>query len=220
MADDLDAFFDEVSDVEARVKQDEATAADDEQNDVELRPAKKQKPNSALPRGVVVAAASSVKIANAGEESNSLVAEPPRLEKPQSTTAPLHPPPPPPLRPTAQAEQKNNPNGDKKNAHEKAPKTFTLFIGNLGAETTEADLYEHFAAKYSSVYQSQITRNAAGESKGYGFISFTQALECARAKRDMDQTWLGARPIRIKKYQGHQTGGGGSTKQKHGKHKR
>jgi RNA recognition motif-containing protein len=38
-----------------------------------------------------------------------------------------------------------------------------------------------------------------GGSKGFGFVSFLQPLDSAKAIREMDQTWLGSRPIRIKR---------------------
>jgi RNA recognition motif-containing protein len=38
-----------------------------------------------------------------------------------------------------------------------------------------------------------------GLSKGFGFCSLLDPLECAKAIREMDQTWLSSRPIRIKR---------------------
>ena len=37
-----------------------------------------------------------------------------------------------------------------------------------------------------------------GKSRGYGFVSLLDAKECARAIREMDQSWLGSRPIKVK----------------------
>ena len=79
---------------------------------------------------------------------------------------------------------------------------FRIFVGNLAAEVGDAPLYEHFT-KYASLQRAKIVRNHGGkkrgESKGYGFVSFADALDCAKAIREMDQTWLGGRPIRIKR---------------------
>jgi RNA recognition motif-containing protein len=36
-------------------------------------------------------------------------------------------------------------------------------------------------------------------SKGYGFVSLLDPRECARAIREMDQSWLGSRPIKVKR---------------------
>jgi hypothetical protein len=223
MADDLDAFFDEVSDVEAKAKQEGPSDEQDEQSAEDVRPTKKLKPNAAIPRGVVVAAASSVKkIEPSDTSATSAKITADSAHRPLAEQAAIHPPPPPPL-PATNINKQVHPVPSKQQNDLGATQSisttgnFTLFIGNLGAETTEVDLYNHFAEQYSSVHQSQIVRNADGESKGFGFISFTQALDCARAKREMDQSWLGARPIRIKKYHGTTTGG--TDKQKNHKKK-
>jgi RNA recognition motif-containing protein len=235
MSDDLDAFFDEVSDVEAKVKAVEENDTPAPLAEEETRPAKKAKPN--IPRGVVVAAASSVmkQLPPSVEASNnevssssnggatfavtaqqelSVPASLSKKETPKNTIGPAIP---------------SSPNKSSTDAHHKTKQDtststqaidttgdFRLFVGNLAAEVTETDLYQHFCIKYPSLMQAQIMRNALGESKGFGFVGFKEALECARAKREMDQSWLGARPIRIKKYNGQQMQ---HQKQHHGKKK-
>ena len=37
-----------------------------------------------------------------------------------------------------------------------------------------------------------------GKSRGYGFVSLLDPKDCARAIREMDQSWLGSRPIKVK----------------------
>ena len=37
-----------------------------------------------------------------------------------------------------------------------------------------------------------------GKSRGYGFVSLMDAKDCAKAIREMDQSWLGSRPIKVK----------------------
>lgn len=104
---------------------------------------------------------------------------------------------------------------------------FRIFVGNLDPAVTDQQLIQHFASKYTSVARAKIVRDphkkihhqnnmnqqqqqagmqqqqqqqqAIGVSKGYGFVSLTNALECAKAIREMDQTWLGSRPIRVKR---------------------
>ncbi|GKZ00990.1 hypothetical protein MPSEU_001050500 [Mayamaea pseudoterrestris] len=212
MADDLDAFFDEVSDVEAKVKQEETASEQVDADDAAgAPPTKKLKPN--LPRGVVVAAASGVKkletIEQLSDNASSLH-NATEKRQPDRLAPAVQPPPAAPLPPAAISNKQTHPASNKQPETQEATKNskltgnFTLFIGNIGAESTEVDLYNHFSEKYPSIHEAQIVRNADGESKGYGFVSFTQALECARAKREMDQSWLGARPIRIKKYIGHE----------------
>jgi len=82
-------------------------------------------------------------------------------------------------------------------------KGFRLFVGNLSNEVNDGDLYEHFARGYPSMQRARIIRDPKkdGASKGYGFVLFGDPIEFARAKRELDQSWLGGRPIRIKKYQ-------------------
>ncbi|KAL7567040.1 hypothetical protein ACA910_019963 [Epithemia clementina (nom. ined.)] len=79
---------------------------------------------------------------------------------------------------------------------------FRIFVGNLASDVNDAALYQHFT-KYASLQRARVVRDHAGkkkgESKGYGFVSFGDALDCAKAIREMDQTWLGSRPIRIKR---------------------
>ena len=78
---------------------------------------------------------------------------------------------------------------------------FRLFVGNLGADVSDEALFDHFSSKYASVAMSKIIRDAKKnkESKGFGFVSFLQPLDCAKAMREQDQTWLGSRPIRVKR---------------------
>lgn len=99
---------------------------------------------------------------------------------------------------------------------------FRIFVGNLGNDVSDTMLYQHFT-KYASLQRAKIVRdskkqgnknqqqqfqqqqfnnnnnNNKSDSKGYGFVSFGNALDCAKAIREMDQSWLGSRPIRIKR---------------------
>ena len=78
---------------------------------------------------------------------------------------------------------------------------FRIFVGNLSNEVTDELLHQHFAAKYPSLARVKVVRDAKNpeKSKGYGFASFLDPLECAKAIREMDQTWLGSRPVRVKR---------------------
>ena len=78
---------------------------------------------------------------------------------------------------------------------------FRIFVGNLGAEVDDTMLYDHFKSRYPSVAMSKIVRESKDQhkSKGYGFVSFLQPLDCAKAIREQDQAWLGSRPIRVKR---------------------
>ena len=57
---------------------------------------------------------------------------------------------------------------------------------------------EHFQS--STQRATNIRKPASNnKSKGYGFVSFADPLQLAKALREMEQTWLGTRPIRVKR---------------------
>lgn len=198
MSDDLDAFFDEVSEVEAKAKEDE-----------EPPPSKKPRLDFAA-RGVVVASAASVipKLSDADDNKAQLQLET-KLSSPTiAAAAPAPPPPPPPvIKYKSPAHSEPSPANETTtffdNIDDWPTNGFRLFVGNLANEVADHDLYEHFS-KYPSLQRARIIRDVKklGKSKGFGFVQFGDALESARAKREMDQSWLSSRPIRIKKYQG------------------
>ena len=76
---------------------------------------------------------------------------------------------------------------------------FRIFVGNLGAEVTNQMLHDHFKSRYASVAMSKIVRDKDNKSKGFGFVSFLQPSDCAKAIREQDQAWLGSRPVRVKR---------------------
>lgn len=259
MADDLDDFFNEVEEVEAKVStesqsenNDGAAAAangdDEKKEDAEAKaaaapPAKKHKPNPPRPRGVVVAAASSSAKVSAPSQSQSSVVEENNIraaasssvgpslgpQPPTSSIGPtlpasaahlpplppgIPPPPPPPPLPTQNATTTNNNNDNSKPAvrmaagkkwvdptlNEWPENDYRIFVGNLPNDVTDIQLYQHFA-KYPSLVKAKVVRHADNpeKSKGYGFVSLLDPLECAKAIREMDQSWLSSRPIRVKR---------------------
>ena len=105
---------------------------------------------------------------------------------------------------------------------------FRIFVGNLDKTVTDQQLYDHYYPRYPSLLKAKIvcdtkqlppqpssTPSSAGNgnnggggynnnnnnfnSKGYGFCSFQDPLDCAKAIRETDQSWLGSRPIRVKR---------------------
>lgn len=182
--DDLNAFFNDVQEV--------ASAVTDKEEKLEKPPpAKKQKKEAAplRPRGVVVASASNKTVKS--------IETPIDREQPASL-----PPPPPRPAPTVSTTVLPAPQIKGTCSNEPWPdKDFRLFAGNLDPATNDDQLFQHFA-KYASLNQVRVIRDNKGNSKGYGFVSFSNALECAKALREQDQTWLGSRPIRVKRYHG------------------
>ena len=76
---------------------------------------------------------------------------------------------------------------------------FRLFVGNLAKDLKQHHLEEAFS-KYPSFAMARIPTNKTdGKSRGYGFVSVLDPKDCARAIREMDQSWLGSRPIKVKR---------------------
>ncbi len=76
---------------------------------------------------------------------------------------------------------------------------FRLFVGNLAKDLKQHHLEEAFS-KYPSFVMARIMFNKTdGKSRGYGFVSVMDPKDCARAIREMDQSWLGSRPIKVKR---------------------
>lgn len=77
---------------------------------------------------------------------------------------------------------------------------FRLFVGNLGSDVTEQKLAEAFQSRYPSFAMARIVYDkTTGESKGYGFVSVMDPKDCAKAIREMNQSWLGSRPIKVQR---------------------
>ena len=127
-------------------------------------------------------------------------------------------PPPPPLPPLPPGGvpshlQSNDANATNKKVHIRSAagkvwsdpnladwpeNDYRLFVGNLPKDVTDQQLYEHFS-KYPSLQMVKVILDTKGVSKGYGFVSLVDPMECARAIREMDQTWLSSRPIKVKR---------------------
>jgi hypothetical protein len=225
MADDLDAFFDEVSAAEAEAV-DEIVEKESTKNDADIVPppakkAKKTNDKPIRPVGVVVAAASSAPRAAQKVPPNILptttadamlatattitataakvtVAPPP---PPLPPGPPPPPPPPPPPNKTNKKPHVRTAAGETwidPTLNEWPENDFRIFVGNLDKIVTDQQLYNHFA-KYPSLAKAKVVRDKVGASKGYGFVSMLKPLEMARAIREMDQSWLSSRPIRTKR---------------------
>lgn len=77
---------------------------------------------------------------------------------------------------------------------------FRLFVGNLAKDITDSKLTEAFSSRYSSFAMARVCYNSStNTSNGYGFVSLMDYKDCAKAIREMDQTWIGSRPIKVKR---------------------
>ncbi|CAI4228976.1 unnamed protein product [Auanema sp. JU1783] len=79
------------------------------------------------------------------------------------------------------------------------PADFRIFCGDLGNEVSDELLAKAFR-KYPSFQRAKVVRDSrTNKSKGYGFVSFKDADDYARAMREMDGKYVGNRPIKLRK---------------------
>lgn len=79
------------------------------------------------------------------------------------------------------------------------PDDYRVFCGDLGNDVTDELLQSTFQ-KYPSFVKAKVVRDKrTGKSKGYGFISFKDPLDYAKAIKDWDGKYLGCRPIKLRK---------------------
>lgn len=76
---------------------------------------------------------------------------------------------------------------------------FRVFCGDLGNEVTDEILTRTFA-KYPSLLRAKVVRDKkSNKSKGYGFLSFKDPSDFAKAMREMNGKYVGNRPIKLRK---------------------
>lgn len=75
---------------------------------------------------------------------------------------------------------------------------FRLFVGDLGNEVTDEALANMFR-RYPTFLKAKVVREKRGKSKGYGFVSFKDPQDFARAWREMNGKHCGNRPMKIRK---------------------
>ncbi|KAF8939431.1 hypothetical protein EDD21DRAFT_362214 [Dissophora ornata] len=78
---------------------------------------------------------------------------------------------------------------------------FRLFAGDLGNEVTDELLTKTFS-KYPSFLKAKVVRDKRTQkTKGYGFVSFSEPEDFARAWKEMNGKYVGNRPIKLRKSQ-------------------
>lgn len=76
---------------------------------------------------------------------------------------------------------------------------FRLFCGDLGNEVSDELLVYAFSG-YPTFQRAKVVRDKHSQkTKGYGFISFSDALDCAKAMREMNGKYIGNRPVKLQK---------------------
>lgn len=116
-------------------------------------------------------------------------------------TAP--PPPPPPLEVKArQAAPVRTGAGDvwvDPTLAEWPDNDYRIFVGDLSKECRDEQLGGMFS-QYKSFARARVVRSAFDQKgKGYGFVSFMDPMDCAKAIREMNGKYCGARPMKITK---------------------
>jgi cold-inducible RNA-binding protein len=72
-----------------------------------------------------------------------------------------------------------------------------LFIGGLSWDTNDAGLNQAFS-RFGSVSEATVILDRdTGRSRGFGFVTFSDATHAEGAQREMDGTTLDGRQIRV-----------------------
>jgi RNA recognition motif-containing protein len=91
---------------------------------------------------------------------------------------------------------------------------YSIFVGDLGPEVNEFVLVSLFQSRFPSCKSAKIMTDAmTGQSRGYGFVRFSDESDQQRALVEMQGVYCGNRPMRIStatpKTRSHQYGGHG-----------
>ncbi|KAG9257047.1 uncharacterized protein F5Z01DRAFT_448532 [Emericellopsis atlantica] len=79
------------------------------------------------------------------------------------------------------------------------PSHMRLFVGNLAGETTDDSLLKAFS-RWESVQKARVIRDKrTTKSKGYGFVSFSNADDFFAAAKEMNGKYIQSHPVTIKK---------------------
>ncbi|ORY62467.1 uncharacterized protein BCR38DRAFT_458967 [Pseudomassariella vexata] len=89
---------------------------------------------------------------------------------------------------------------------------YSIFVGDLGHEVNEFVLVALFQARFPSCKSAKImTDQQTGQSRGYGFVRFSDEQDQQRALVEMQGVYCGNRPMRVSpatpKNRSHQGGG-------------
>jgi RNA recognition motif-containing protein len=90
---------------------------------------------------------------------------------------------------------------------------YSIFVGDLGPEVNEFVLVSLFQSRFPSCKSAKIMTDAmTGQSRGYGFVRFSEESDQQRALVEMQGVYCGNRPMRIStatpKTRSHQYGHG------------
>jgi len=79
------------------------------------------------------------------------------------------------------------------------PEDHRIFVGDLGNEVNENLLFQAFS-KYPSLLKTKVVRDKrSGKTKGFGFVSFNDPGDFAKALKEMNGQYIGNRPCKLRK---------------------
>ncbi|POR31273.1 Putative RNA-binding protein [Tolypocladium paradoxum] len=79
------------------------------------------------------------------------------------------------------------------------PAHLRLFVGNLAGETTDESLLKAFS-RWKSVQKARVVRDKRStKSRGYGFVSFSDADDFFQAAKEMNGKYIQSHPVVVKK---------------------
>lgn len=79
------------------------------------------------------------------------------------------------------------------------PSHLRLFVGNLAGETTDESLLKAFS-RWKSVQKSRVIRDKrTTKSKGFGFVSFSDADDFFQAAKEMNGKYIQSHPVVVRK---------------------
>ncbi|XP_043075347.1 tRNA selenocysteine 1-associated protein 1-like isoform X2 [Puntigrus tetrazona] len=75
---------------------------------------------------------------------------------------------------------------------------FSVFVGDLTSEVDDYQLHQFFLKKFSSCKGAKVVTDPYGNSRGYGFVKFSDENEQKKALEEFQNaSGLGGKPIRI-----------------------
>lgn len=84
-----------------------------------------------------------------------------------------------------------------------------LFVGGLSWDTNDAGLHSAFATFGEVTEAKVITDRDTGRSRGFGFVTFSDASAADTAEQQMNGATLDGRSLKVNEAQDRQRGGGG-----------
>jgi RNA recognition motif-containing protein len=91
----------------------------------------------------------------------------------------------------------SSPIANNRSSDDRGPE-YSIFVGDLGPEVNEFVLVSLFQGRFPSCKSAKIMTDAmTGQSRGYGFVRFSDEQDQQRALVEMQGVFCGNRPMRI-----------------------